>query len=285
VVDTIGNATSSTSSLRAQRALQASSQRRARTLAQLATGQQINSASDDPAGLIASQSLGQTLAALDAETSINQLASAQANTTGAALGQISTLLTQAKSLVDANAGTGALSDQEISANQLQIDSIISTIDNLAATTSFGGQNLLDGTGAVSASGQSFTIASAASGSIGTTTSGGTTFTLADLQSGQQASTLGPNAAVSGAIVDQAIQDISTQQATLGAFQKNTIEPSLTSIATSRAQLLSAVSMLQDTDFTLAAMQQSQDQILQAASFASLMQGVGHRRISTFSIFG
>jgi flagellin len=281
----IGNATSNINTLRAQQqAFQFNSLRRAQLFAQLSSPLRINRASDDPVGLIASQSLGRTLAALDTETSTNERASAQANTADGALGQISDLLVQAKSLVTANANTGGLSADEKSANQLQIDSILSTVNRLSSTTSFGGQKMLDGTATLKASGKSFAIPSAATTNLGTTNIGGTTYTLSDLTTGKPLNTLGTNGASAGTVIDQAINDISTQRANLGAFDRNTLEPRIDAIATSRAQLLSAVSSLQDTDFTLAAIQQSHDQVLQTSSLASLLQGIGHRRISTFSFF-
>jgi len=281
----IGSIPSNINSLRAQRAYRSNSLSRAQSLAQLATGLRINRASDDPAGLIASASLGQTLAVLDAETAANQRASDQAGTADGALSQVSDLLTEAKSLVSANANTAGLSADEKSANQLEIDSILSTVDRLSTSTSFGGRKLLDGSATLSASGKSFAIESAAAANLGTTTVAGTTYTLANLKSGQALSTLGSNAATAGTVIDQAISDVATQRATLGAFDQYTLQTRINSIATSRVQLLSAVSMLRDTDYALAAMQQSRSTLLQFSSLATLTQTLSRRRVGLFSVKG
>ena len=46
--------------------------------------------------------------------------------------------------MSASANSGALSPQEIQANQLQVDSAVQSITRIASTTSFAGLNLLDG---------------------------------------------------------------------------------------------------------------------------------------------
>jgi flagellin len=61
-----------------------------------------------------------------------------------ALSEIGALLISMKSLVIESANTGAFSDDEIEANQLQIDSAIDSISRIANTTSFAGLKLLNG---------------------------------------------------------------------------------------------------------------------------------------------
>jgi flagellin-like hook-associated protein FlgL len=279
-----GSIPSIVNSLRAQRAYRSATQRRDQSLTQLATGLRINRAADDPAGLIASEQLGQTLAALDAETSANQRASDQATTADGALGQVSDLLAHAKSLVTANANSAGLSPDEKSANQIEIDSILSAVDRISSSTTFGGRKLLDGTATLSASGQSLAIDSSAAANLGKTDAAGTTYTLADLKSGNPLSTVGGSIATAGAVVDQAINDVATQRGKLGAFDKYTLQTRISSVAVSREQLLSAVSLIRDTDYALAATQQSQARLLQESSLSTLMQTLGRPRIGTFSMW-
>jgi flagellin-like hook-associated protein FlgL len=285
VVGLTGLIPSSINSLRAQRAFRSASQLRNQSLAQLATGRRINRAADDPAGLIASEQLGQTLAVLDAETSANERASDQAGAADGALGQVSDLLTQAKSLVNANANTGALSPEEKAGNQVEIDSILSTVNRLSTSTTFGGRRLLDGSTTLSASGNSFAIQSVATTNLGKTDVAGTTYTLADLTSGNPLSTVGGSSDTAGAVIDQAINDVATRRASLGAFDKYTLQTRIDGVATSREHLLSAVSMIRDTDYALATAQQSRAAILQQSSLATLMQALGRRRTGAFSVLG
>ena len=59
-------------------------------------------------------------------------------TASGGLGQVSDLLNQLQGLVNQSANTGGLSAGEISANQLQVDSILSTINRIANSTNFNG---------------------------------------------------------------------------------------------------------------------------------------------------
>ena len=49
-----------------------------------------------------------------------------------------------RGLVSQSANTGALSSDQIAANQLQVDSSLAAIDRISQTTSFQGRRLLDG---------------------------------------------------------------------------------------------------------------------------------------------
>ena len=65
-------------------------------------------------------------------------------TADSALGQISNLLNDIRGLVVEAANTGVLSDEQIAANQLQVDSSLEAIDRIAQVTTFQGRKLLDG---------------------------------------------------------------------------------------------------------------------------------------------
>ncbi|HKQ49253.1 MAG TPA: flagellin [Phycisphaerae bacterium] len=114
------------------------------TLAQLATGFKINKGADDPAGLIAVQSLSSELTGVEAAIANGQRAKSFATTADGALTEVSSLLNQIQSLAAKSTSSGALSAAEIAANQAQIDSAIDSIDRIVRTTSFNGKRLLDG---------------------------------------------------------------------------------------------------------------------------------------------
>ena len=65
-------------------------------------------------------------------------------TADSALGQVSSLLNDIRGLVVEAANTGALSADQIAANQLQVDSSLEAINRIAQTTTFQGRRLLDG---------------------------------------------------------------------------------------------------------------------------------------------
>ena len=66
------------------------------------------------------------------------------STADSALSQISSLLTTINGLVTEAANTSSESSSQIAANQLQIDSSLNAINSIAQTTTFQGQNLLNG---------------------------------------------------------------------------------------------------------------------------------------------
>jgi flagellin len=114
-------------------------------LERLSTGLKINRGRDDPAGLIASERLRFEIGAIEQAIDNSARANNVISTTEAALGEVNALLLDLQALVVEAANRGALTDEEINANQLQIDSILASIDRIANTTSFGSKKLLDGT--------------------------------------------------------------------------------------------------------------------------------------------
>ena len=132
------------SSLLAQNALNQTNQSLQTALTRLSTGLRINSAADDPSGLIASDALGSEITSTQQAVSNSQQANEMISTADSALTQVTTLLTNIRGLVSAAANTGTMSADQIQANQQQIDSSLSAIDQISQTTQFQGRNLLDG---------------------------------------------------------------------------------------------------------------------------------------------
>jgi flagellin len=113
-------------------------------LQRLSTGLQINSGKDAPAGLIASESLRSEIAGINQAIDNSQRAGNVINTAEGALSEVSSLMLEVQTLTNQAANTGALSPDEIKANQLQVDSILTSINRIANTTQFNGVKLLNG---------------------------------------------------------------------------------------------------------------------------------------------
>jgi len=113
-------------------------------LQRLSTGIKINRGADDPAGLIVSQRLGSEISGIEQAVKNSERASSVIATAEGALAEVSDLLNSIKGLVVEAANTGAISDEERQANQLQIDSAVETITRISNSTSFGGLKLLNG---------------------------------------------------------------------------------------------------------------------------------------------
>lgn len=113
-------------------------------LQRLSTGLRINRGADDPAGLIISERLRSEISGLNTAVSNSNRASSVIATTEGALAEVSDLLSSIKGLIVEAANTGAVSDEERKANQVQIDSAIDSITRISNSTSFAGLKLLNG---------------------------------------------------------------------------------------------------------------------------------------------
>ncbi len=132
------------SSLNAQKTLARSNATLQESLTRLSTGLRINTGKDDPAGLIASEVLRSDIIGVQRAITNSQRANQMIATADSALGQVSALLNDVRGLISEAANTGAMSAEQISANQLQIDSSLEAIDRIAQVTQFQGRRLLDG---------------------------------------------------------------------------------------------------------------------------------------------
>ena len=134
-----------TASMLAQRVLRMQNKALTVSLERLSTGLRINRGKDDPAGLIASENLRAEKKAIASAISNAERAEQVVNVAEGGLQEIQNLVVELQSLVAASANEAGLSAEEKDANQLQIDSILQTIDRLANDTSFQGTKLLNGT--------------------------------------------------------------------------------------------------------------------------------------------
>lgn len=131
-------------SMLARRVLNLQNKQLTTSLERLSTGMRINRGSDDPAGLIASEALRAENKAIASAIGNAQRAEQVVNVAEGGLQEINNLLVELQSLVSATANDAGVSIEEKEANQLQIDSILQTIDRIANSTTFNGSKLLNG---------------------------------------------------------------------------------------------------------------------------------------------
>jgi len=115
-----------------------------KSLRRLSSGLRINTAADNPSGLIISELLRSEADSLTRAISNSERAGNMIATAEGALNEVSTLLRNIRDLAVEAANEGALTTEEIQANQLQIDSAVESIARIANTTQFGGISLLNG---------------------------------------------------------------------------------------------------------------------------------------------
>ena len=260
-------------------------------LERLSTGLRINRASDDPAGMISSEALSAALASLEAEGRALERSQAVVNTAEGAIAQISGLLIEAEGLAVTAANTAGTSEAEREALQLEMDSILQSIDRIASGTEFNGQKLLTGGfGVPLGDGSSERVAELDPSSLGEVwdiapeeTDDGEIIvdpdaervSLSDVFSGGVASLL-ENPELAQRILGQAREDVTTQLGALGALGKNTIAPRLAGIATQIENLSASRSMIRDADFAEEAARLIRGNIRTEASLAALSAGLSNQ---------
>jgi flagellin len=131
-------------SLTAQQNLAKTGVQLSQALTRLSTGLRINSGKDDPAGMIAAAQLGSDIAGTNQAISNSKMGQMILDTADSALGQITSLVNDIRTLVTQAANSAAMSPDQIAANQLQIDSSLDAINRISQTTNFQGRKLLDG---------------------------------------------------------------------------------------------------------------------------------------------
>jgi flagellin len=202
----------------------------------LSSGLRINSAADDPAGLAISENFKAQISGLNQATSNSNDAINEVKTAEGALNQVQSLLISIRQLAVHASNLGPNSTVDLQADQTQINSAIASINQIAATTSFGNKLLLNG----SANSGSTTTA-------GTTTGTGVTVSAPGLFNAAQAGTY-TNLSVTAATA--ATDTVAFSGGTLtsgasgnysGALTINGVQYSLnTSSASSLSELNSAI---------------------------------------------
>ena len=263
-------------SLQAQRRLADATEQLGSTYERLSSGQRINKASDDAAGLAIADSLRAsqrvaTVAIRNANDGISVVAIADG-----ALGQIGNVLTRLAELSEQSAN-GVFSTLQRSALQNEFTALGSEIERIAVTTQFNGVNLLSGSSTIalqvgfnSASTSQITIANVQGtlNALGLAAIGqsGLTYSIsgATILDGQSASRNALDA------VNAAISSLAQTRGTLGAAESR-LRVSINNLAVARENFASAESRIRDVDVASEAAELTRLGILQQAGAAVLAQ--------------
>ena len=133
-----------TTSLIAQRIASTNTRMLTTSLERLATGYRINRGGDDPAGLIASEGMRADMRGISAALANAERAEQMVNVAEGGLQEVSDILVEVQGLVGASANEAGMSAEEREANQLQIDSLLASLDRLAGAVRFQGTRLFNG---------------------------------------------------------------------------------------------------------------------------------------------
>ncbi|GMV26103.1 MAG: hypothetical protein AMXMBFR58_21340 [Phycisphaerae bacterium] len=229
-----------------------------RALERLATGKQLNRASDNPAGMVSAESISAELKKLESlvDRSTRELGYLSAK--DGAYGAVGDLLVELEGLVVSAANRGAMSDEEIEALQLQADSIVATVNHLAGTQEFNGQKLLDEAHAY----QLGHVTVVSQNEDGSTTS--RKATLADIANGGSLNLRTGDLEKAQEAIKSAISGVASTRGAIGARSKD-VESTIRVSASEIENLTSARSQIVDADYAVEISNLVRAQTLQQAS--------------------
>ncbi|WP_018690921.1 flagellin N-terminal helical domain-containing protein [Algicola sagamiensis] len=224
---------------------------------QLASGQRINSAADDAAGL---QILDRLNAELDAFQQGIQNGSdglSLAQTAEGALSGIGDSVSRIREL-SLQASNGALTDADRTSIQSEIDQLTTQVNDTVQNTSFGGVDLLNQNGSLNIQLSGDSTVGVSTFDVGTDLDG---LGLNNIDVTTQA---GAQAAIGTADGLQA--RVNEIRGELGA-QQNAIESSIRGLANQQVNTAAAAQRIGDTDFASASSQRAQNDFLNQASLS------------------
>lgn len=114
------------------------------SITRLSTGLRINSAADDPAGMIVSEGLRAQIKGVQQAIRNSQDAVNMSKTAEGALEEVSRLLQSIRALAVSSANTAVVDANQLQANQNQLRNIVSSLNRIAEHTSWGSKKLLNG---------------------------------------------------------------------------------------------------------------------------------------------
>lgn len=267
---------SNIASLQAQRRLGIASESLNNTYERLSSGQRINKASDDAAGLAIADSLRAdqrvaSVAVRNANDGISTVAIADG-----ALAEIGSVLSRLAELSEQSAN-GTFSTTQRSALQNEFSALSSEIERIAVTTKFNGVTLLSGgqsitlqVGFNSASTAQIQISNVTGtlAGLGLAASGSSALTYsisgASIVDGQSASRIALDA------VNAAIGSLAQTRGNLGAAESR-LRVAINNLQVSRENFASAESRIRDVDVASEAAELTRLNILQQAGAAVLAQ--------------
>ena len=250
-----------------QNAMKVNNRNLSSAMQQLSTGQRINSAKDDAAGLaitnvMTSNIRGLTQAVRNANDGISMLQTAE----GAMIEQTNMLQRMRELAVQA--GTATYNSAQRGYLQLEFSALTSQIENIATQTTWNGDAILDQS--VNTSGSYAFLVGAASGQTITVVIPKVTTAASGLAiSGETISTASGAMSALDAI-DSALQSINEARATLGAginqltYAADNLNHVSQNTTASRSQIL-------DTDYAVATTKLASSQIIAQAATAMLAQ--------------
>ena len=231
-----------------------------KSIEKLSSGQRINRAADDAAGLAISEKMRAQLSSLEVAKRNVQDGISLVQTAEGAMDEVHSMLNRMRELT-VQASNGIYTDEDRENIQLEMDELIAQIDDIANKTNFNGVELLKGAGDIE---------------IQAGINEGDTITLTSVDvtaATLKIDTIDVSAGIVGGeleAIDEAINAVSAARSTLGASQ-NRLEHTMNSITNYHENLTAAESRVRDVDMAKEMAEFTKNQALMQAGVSIASQ--------------
>lgn len=269
-----------TAALHGLRHLADSTSRMNTAIQRLSSGLRINSAKDDPAGLMISDRMTSEINGLYQASRNTSDAIALAQTAEGAMDEMTNMLQRMRTLAVQSAN-GTLSKDDRQAIQLEVDALSDEITRIAEQTTFAGSTILMGKDSTMFDKGQFTVQVGAYAGNTISFDFSQSFQLTLLASAAKVATamfttdgkllMNTQTKASDAIsaIDSILHTVNMQRAGLGALQTR-FESAIRMQENTRANLSDARSRIRDTDYAEESANLFREQILQQSAVSMLM---------------
>lgn len=246
-----------------------------KSMEKLSSGEKINRAGDDAAGLAVSEKMRSQIRGL------NQASRNIANgvnfiqTTEGHLQETTDILQRIRELAVQGAN-GIYSDEDRMQIQVEVSQLVAEVDRIASSAQFNGFNML--TGRFANDGMKFQVGANVDQNI-TITIGDMSAKALNLKDSQGSENIISVASVDEAnttlaTIDEALKNVNKQRADLGAVQ-NRMEMAAKGVNVAAENLTASESRIRDTDYASEMVEYTKNQILTQGASAMLAQANGN----------
>lgn len=243
-----------------------------KSMEKLSSGERINRASDDSAGLAVSEKMRSQIRGLNQASKNIGNAVSFIQTTEGYLQETTDILQRIRELA-VQGSNGIYSDEDRMQIQVEVSSLVAEIDRIASTAQFNGMNML--TGRFASEGLKFQVGAnmdqSVTAHIGTMTA--TALGLKGSQ-GEESNMISvsdvDSANMTLGAIDEALKNVNKQRADLGAYQ-NRFEMAQKGIDVAAENLTAAESRVRDTEMAEEMVNYTKNAILSQATLAMQAQ--------------
>lgn len=235
-----------------------------KSMEKLSSGEKINRASDDAAGLAVSEKMRSQIRGLNQASRNISNGVSFIQTAEGYLQETSDILQRIRELA-VQGSNGIYSDEDRAQIQVEVSQLVQEVDRIASTAQFNGMNIL--TGRFAESGLQFQIGANMDQNVKVTINSADAATLGLKGQESMISVSDVDSAnVAIGTIDEALKTVNKQRADLGAYQ-NRFEMAQKGINIAAENLTAADSRARDTDFATEMVEYTKNAILSQSNLA------------------